>query len=116
MHIGFTIRKLVDQVKLKSVVSRVTGWKAYGTAGEQLAFNFSREEGWSTLPIVEKLRKDVKRWRETGYRNATNVTRQLLRYWQREGRQRPLFFCQLEAVETIILYCRNPQGKTSSQF
>ena len=83
---------------------RIAGFwmEAYGTEGEQLALSIFREEGWSTLPIVEKLRKDVKRWRESGYRNATNVTRQLLRYWQREGRQRPLFFCQLEAVETII--------------
>ncbi|RKU27807.1 hypothetical protein C6499_11270 [Candidatus Poribacteria bacterium] len=83
---------------------RVAGYwvEEYGTTNEQLALNFAREEGWSTLPIVEKLRDDVKRWRESGYRNATNVTRQLLQYWQREGRQRPLFFCQLEAVETVI--------------
>ena len=73
-----------------------------GTSGEQLELSITREEGWSTLPIVNKLRSDVKRWRESEYRNATNVTRQLLRYWQREGRQRPLFFCQLEAVETVI--------------
>ncbi len=83
---------------------RVAGYwmEAYGTTDEQLALSITREEGWSTLPLVEKLRSDVKRWRASGYRNATNVTRQLLRYWQREGRQRPLFFCQLEAVETII--------------
>ena len=99
-------------------VRRVAGYwmEAYGTAGEQLAFNFSREEGWSTLPIVEKLRKDVKRWRETGYRNATNVTRQLLRYWQREGRQRPLFFCQLEAVETIIYIAEIRRAKLRLSF
>ena len=76
--------------------------ETYGTADEQLALSLFREEGWSTLPIISKLRNDVKRWRDTDYRNVTNVTRQLLRYWQREGRQRPLFFCQLEAVETII--------------
>lgn len=83
---------------------RVAGYwmDAYGTINEQLELSIAREEGWSTLPIVNKLRSDVKRWRESEYRNATNITRQLLRYWQREGRQRPLFFCQLEAVETII--------------
>ena len=83
---------------------RIAGYwiEEYSTANEQLAFNIDREEGWSTLPIVEKLRSDVRRWRESDYRNATNITRQLLRYWKREGRHRPLFFCQLEAVETII--------------
>lgn len=74
----------------------------YSTAEEQLRLTLDEEEGYSTLPIVERLRNDVRRWRETGYRNATNITRQLLRYWQREGRERQLFFCQLEAVETII--------------
>ncbi len=75
---------------------------AYGTTDEQLELAITQEEGYSTLPIVEKLRNDVRRWRETNYRNATNITRQLLLYWQREGRERSLFFCQLEAVETII--------------
>ncbi len=74
----------------------------YGTAEEQLELSFVREEDWSTLRLVNALRNDVKRWRATDYRNAMPVTRQLLRYWQREGRQRPLFFCQLEAVETVI--------------
>ena len=83
----------------------------YSTAGEQLHLTLDEEKGYSTLPIVESLRNDVRRWRETNYRNATNITRQLLRYWRREGRERRLFFCQLEAVETIIYIAeiRRPQ-------
>ena len=33
---------------------------------------------------------------------ATSVTQDLLAWWRRDGRQRPLFFAQLEAAETII--------------
>ena len=61
-----------------------------------------REEEWDDLPFVNRLRDDVKRWRESNYRNATNVTRELLNHWTREDKERRLFFCQLEAVETII--------------
>ncbi|MCB1822994.1 MAG: DEAD/DEAH box helicase family protein, partial [Candidatus Competibacteraceae bacterium] len=34
--------------------------------------------------------------------NATPVTRQLLLHWSRADRSRRLFFCQREAVETVI--------------
>ena len=67
-----------------------------------MELSITQQEGWSRLLFVEKLRADVKEWRETGYRNATKVTKLLLRYWQREDREMPLFFCQLEAVETVI--------------
>ncbi len=60
------------------------------------------EEEREDLPLVNALRHDVKRWRESGYEGATQVTKELLRYWWREDRPRRLFFCQLEAVETNI--------------
>ena len=61
-----------------------------------------QEEERDDLPLVNALRDDVRRWRESNYRNATNVTRELLRHWTREDKERRLFFCQREAVETII--------------
>ena len=60
------------------------------------------EEERDDLPLVNALRADVKAWRESGYRNASQTTKRLLRHWWREDRARRLFFCQLEAVETII--------------
>ena len=60
------------------------------------------EESRDDLPLVNKLRNDVRRWRASGYRNATPVTRQLLAHWSGESLPRRLFFCQREAVETII--------------
>ena len=60
------------------------------------------EEERDDLPLVNLLREDVRRWRESNYRNATPVTRQLLAHWGRTDRPRRLFFCQLEAVETVI--------------
>ena len=67
------------------------------TQGEMFA-----EEERDDLPLVNRLRADVKRWREADYRGASTVTRDLLRHWTRADRPRRLFFCQREAVETLI--------------
>ncbi|HXG48285.1 MAG TPA: DEAD/DEAH box helicase family protein [Methylomirabilota bacterium] len=60
------------------------------------------EEERDDLPLVNALREDVRRWRESGWENASETTKKLLRHWWREDRPRRLFFCQIEAVETII--------------
>ncbi len=60
------------------------------------------EENRDDLPLVNALRDDVRRWRESGYRGASEVTKDLLRHWRDEKRSRRLFFCQLESVETLI--------------
>ena len=60
------------------------------------------EEERDDLPMVNALREDVRRWRETGWRSASETTKKLLRHWWWEDRARRLFFCQLEAVETIL--------------
>ncbi|MGA3066371.1 MAG: hypothetical protein ABSF29_05935 [Tepidisphaeraceae bacterium] len=69
-----------------------------GSAQQQLFVEEERDD----LPLVNLLREEVRRWREADYRGATNVTKDLLRYWAREDRPRRLFFCQREAAETII--------------
>ena len=61
-----------------------------------------QEEQRDDLPLVNWLRDDVRRWREVDYRGASHVTRELLRWWASPQRSRRLFFCQREAVETII--------------
>ncbi|MBN1888796.1 MAG: DEAD/DEAH box helicase family protein [Thermoflexales bacterium] len=75
-------------------------FKTERVATQQLAM--FAEEQREDLPLVNALRQDVKRWRESNYEGATQVTRELLRYWHRPDRPRRLFFCQLEAAETII--------------
>jgi type III restriction enzyme len=63
---------------------------------------FLAEEERDDLPLVNALRDDVRRWRESGWESASETTKKLLRHWWREDRGRRLFFCQVEAVETII--------------
>lgn len=54
------------------------------------------------LKLVNRIREQVKAWREEGYPGVTRTTSELLQWWRRDGRERPLFFAQLEAAETII--------------
>ncbi len=57
------------------------------------------------LPLVNQIRPRVKAWQEADYPGATGITKRLLQYW-RDPEQRDLnrrfFFCQLEAIETLI--------------
>jgi type III restriction enzyme len=54
------------------------------------------------MKLVNIIRDRVKAWRAAGYPGVTRTTEDLLRYWTREGRERRLFFAQVEAAETII--------------
>ena len=69
-----------------------------GTAQGQLLVEEQRDD----LPLVNLLRKDVGRWRASGYRGASGITMKFLNHWNSRKVERELFFCQREAVETII--------------
>ena len=55
------------------------------------------------LHIVNRIRDRVDIWRAKDYPNVTGITKQLLRFWH-DGtrRENKFFFCQLEAIETLI--------------
>jgi len=75
-------------------------FKTERTGSAQMAL--LAEEERDDLPLVNALRDDVRHWRKSGWENASETTKTLLRHWWREDRARRLFFCQVEAVETII--------------
>jgi len=55
------------------------------------------------LPLVNQIRPRVRQWRENHYPGVTGITRRLLEHWyDTDQRQWPFFFCQLEAIETLI--------------
>lgn len=54
------------------------------------------------IPIVNRIRERIKMWRDAGYQGVTTITKQLLEYWRNPDREAKLFFCQLEAIETLI--------------
>ena len=54
------------------------------------------------LLLVSRIRSRLADWRAAGFPGASKVTLELLAYWQREGREKRLFFAQLEAAHTVI--------------
>ncbi len=74
------------------------------------------EEQFKELELINKIRQRIKEWRDGGYKGVTGVTERLLQHWNSDDRERKLFFCQIEAVETIIylteIMPRNPKGIT----
>jgi predicted ABC-type ATPase len=65
----------------------------------------------SPIPIAQTLRSHVKAWRETDYPGASDTTRELLHHWfgrdhliETGGQPIPFryYFCQREAIETLI--------------
>lgn len=65
------------------------------------------------IPLVNQIRPRVKRWREAGYPGVTSITKRLLDYWHdpEEFEARRFFFCQLEAVETLIWLTESPAAE-----
>ncbi|MDF0592210.1 DEAD/DEAH box helicase family protein [Methanotrichaceae archaeon M04Ac] len=64
------------------------------------------------IPLVNKIRERVDAWREKGYPGVTGITRRLLEHWN-DPQQRNLrfFFCQLEAIETLIWLSEAPDAE-----
>ncbi|PYR74765.1 MAG: restriction endonuclease subunit R [Acidobacteria bacterium] len=71
--------------------------------GKQLQF----ETEWTSDRLEENrlvnlIRERVGQWRRGGHVGVTPTTARLLSYWTDPTREKKLFFCQIEAVETAI--------------
>ena len=61
-----------------------------------------------TIDSVNSIRPHVDKWRESNYSGSNEITRKLLNYWRYRD-EKWLFFCQIEAIETIIYASENPR-------
>ena len=52
--------------------------------------------------FINDVRHIVRKWRFGNYDGVTGTTRQLLEYWRRPERDKRLYYCQIEAMETAI--------------
>src|SRR5665647_230902 len=64
---------------------------------------------------INEVRAAVGDWRRRDPPGVTRTTRRLLEYWRRRDRDRRLFFCQIEAVETAI-YLTECVAKSGKQY
>ncbi|MBF0291965.1 MAG: DEAD/DEAH box helicase family protein [Nitrospinae bacterium] len=52
--------------------------------------------------LVNDIRRRIAMWRDGGYLSVTPTTARLINYWTDPNREKKLFFCQNEALETAI--------------
>jgi len=64
------------------------------------------------IDLVNAIRPRINKWREAGYPGVTGITKRLLQHWQdpEERKDRRFFFCQLEAIETLIWLTEAPEA------
>jgi type III restriction enzyme len=55
------------------------------------------------LALVNLIRERLEAWQQAGCPGVTRTTLDLIQWWTREGREKRLFFAQLEAALTVIL-------------
>jgi type III restriction enzyme len=84
--------------------------------GKQTVF----ETEWTQDRVKEskhtnRIRFQVNRWRLNGRPGVTKTTTRLLDYWSGQERERKLFFCQIEALETAI-YITEVAKKDGAQW
>ena len=81
--------------------------KAHLIKEEENSYKVKRGRRPSKLLIINKLRKDVKQWRNNEYQGVTSITRNLLTYWLDSDhlinkKTFNFWFSQREAIETLI--------------
>jgi type III restriction enzyme len=95
-----SVRFLASAKDVQGGISAVVGREA--TLFEDLLI-----QGEQMNDFINNLRDEVRAWRKAGYGGTAVVTRRLLEWWferdeERSAVGRRFFFCQQEAVETII--------------
>lgn len=100
--IGIT-NEIIEQRRSSSYFIPIAQPKKKKKGIVQLTF----ETEWTSDRIKENefinaVRQRVSLWRKKGYPCITSTTRRLLEYWNSPTRERKLFFCQIEALETAI--------------
>lgn len=72
-------------------------------------YNTKRTE---PLELVNAIRGRIDEWRAADYPGITSVTRRLLEHWRDTTpgvREYPFYFCQIEAIETLIWWVEGAQ-------
>src|SRR4029077_3603891 len=61
------------------------------------------------LGLVNLIRERLGAWEQAGYPGITRTTMELIQWWKRDGREKRLFFAQLEAALTVIFLTESRQ-------
>jgi type III restriction enzyme len=94
------------------IFERIQGRRPAGYFTARQGSNQFNDIGeFKTIPLVNEIRQRVKSWRDNQYPGITGITRTLIAHWYaKDIRRFPFFFCQLDAIETIIWLTEAPDA------
>ena len=104
-HFRFSDEGITDEI---TNVRRTSSYfvpiaKPKKTSAKQLLFDTEwTQDRIEENKLVNDIRRRVAMWRKGGYVGVTPITARLIAYWTDSNREKKLFFCQNEAVETAI--------------
>ena len=93
--------EVISGRRLSSYFIPIAGAKKSKTGQQMFDTEWTRDRIEENR-FINSVRGKVRAWRDGGYLGVTPVTLQLLKYWTNPEREKKLFFCQIEALETII--------------
>lgn len=104
-HFRFTDEGITDEVVAgrRSSSYFVPIARPKKTGAKQLRFDTEwTQDRIKETKLVNDIRRRVVLWREGGHIGVTPTTARLIGYWTDPNREKKLFFCQNEALETAI--------------
>ena len=94
--------EIVDGRRVSSYFVPIARPKKKGAAQAALFDTEWTQDRIEENKLVNDIRRRVGMWRQGGYVGVTPTTARLIAYWTDPGREKKLFFCQNEALETAI--------------
>ena len=106
-HFRFTDEGITDEIdagrRISSYFVPIARPKKKKGAESQLMFDTEwTQDRIEENKLVNDIRQRVALWRSGGYVGVTPTTAKLITYWTDPNREKKLFFCQNEALETAI--------------
>lgn len=105
-HFEFTnegiTNKVVEARRVSSYFMPIAKPKAKGKQAQLLFDTEWTQDRIEENRFINQVRDRVGLWRQGNYPGVTKTTTRLLEYWTDLERERKLFFCQIEALETAI--------------
>ncbi len=106
-HFRFTDEGITDEIvegrRISSYFVPIARPKKKKGAETQLMFDTEwTQDRIEENKLVNDIRRRVALWRNGGYVGVTPTTARLIAYWTDPNREKKLFFCQNEALETAI--------------
>ena len=105
-HFRFTDEGITDEIvdgrRISSYFVPIARPKKKGAAQQLLIDTEWTQDRIEENKLVNDIRRRVSIWRQGGYVGVTPTTAQLISHWTDPNREKKLFFCQNEALETAI--------------